>query len=247
MAGKRTIVRFSAAVVLAVLASAVAAQDHKRAMVELFTSQGCSSCPPADALIAQLAKDPNYVVMSLPIDYWDYIGWKDTFASPAFTWRQKAYAAARGDNHVYTPQVVVDGIAHAVGSDREEIISAAESCFGRRGAMQVPLAAHHQGDRLLVSAGAAATGGATTGALWLARVARSRTVAIGRGENSGRSVTYTNVLRSLRKIGDWSGKPAEYEVAHAELNGTDADAAFLILQGSQGSIPGVVLAATAVP
>src|ERR1700737_2271976 len=98
-----------------------AAHAQTRAVVELFTSQGCSSCPPADKLIGELASDPSLVVMSIPIDYWDYLGWKDTLASPRNTARQKAYARARGDGQVYTPQAVVNGSVHALGSDKAAI------------------------------------------------------------------------------------------------------------------------------
>ena len=92
-----------------------------RAVIELFTSQGCSSCPPADKLAGELARDPSIIVMSLPIDYWDYLGWKDTLALPGHTKRQRAYAQARGDREVYTPQVVVNGVAHVLGSDKDAI------------------------------------------------------------------------------------------------------------------------------
>src|SRR3954453_6260078 len=98
-----------------------------RGVVELFTSQGCSSCPPADRYVAELAKDPSLVVISWPVDYWDYIGWKDTFASPAFTARQKAYASARRDDQVYTPQAVIDGVTHAVGNDRDRVQDALDA------------------------------------------------------------------------------------------------------------------------
>src|ERR1700681_4440438 len=98
-----------------------AAHAQTRAVVELFTSQGCSSCPPADKLIGELAGDPSLVVMSIPIDYWDYLGWKDTLASPRNTARQKAYARVRGDGQVYTPQAVVNGSIHALGSDKAAI------------------------------------------------------------------------------------------------------------------------------
>ncbi|MFZ1088828.1 MAG: DUF1223 domain-containing protein, partial [Xanthobacteraceae bacterium] len=98
-----------------------AAYAQTRAVVELFTSQGCSSCPPADKLIGELAGDPSLVVMSIPIDYWDYLGWKDTLASPRNTARQKAYARVRGDGQVYTPQAVVNGSIHALGSDKAAI------------------------------------------------------------------------------------------------------------------------------
>src|SRR3954470_23551246 len=97
------------------------AEAEPRAVIELFTSQGCSSCPPADKLIGQLADDPTLVAISLPIDYWDYLGWKDTLAKPAHTARQRAYAQLRGDRAVYTPQVVVNGAVHVQGSDKEAI------------------------------------------------------------------------------------------------------------------------------
>src|ERR1043166_9009946 len=111
-------------VVLPVLLAAVAVfattpvGAEPRAVVELFTSQGCSSCPPADRLLGELARDPTLVAMSLPIDYWDYIGWKDTLAKPRHTVRQRFYARTRGDGDVYTPQVVINGVSHAVGNDK---------------------------------------------------------------------------------------------------------------------------------
>src|SRR5471032_2841074 len=92
-----------------------------RAVVELFTSQGCSSCPPADKVIGELAKDPSLLIMSLAVDYWDYLGWKDTLAVHGHSLRERAYANARGDREVYTPQVVVNGVAQVLGSDKEAI------------------------------------------------------------------------------------------------------------------------------
>src|SRR5947199_10640928 len=110
--------RTAVATIVALLAAMPAARaEPVRGVVELFTSQGCSSCPPADRYLAELGKDPRLVVLSWPVDYWDYIGWKDTFASPTFTARQKAYAAVRRDDQVYTLQAVIDGVAHAVGDD----------------------------------------------------------------------------------------------------------------------------------
>src|SRR5437867_1579505 len=98
-----------------------ACSAEMRGVLELFTSQGCSSCPPADKLIGEFASDPALVSVSLPIDYWDYLGWKDTLADPRNTARQKAYSKLRGDREVYTPQVVVNGSLHALGSDRSAI------------------------------------------------------------------------------------------------------------------------------
>src|SRR3954451_4323047 len=107
--------------VCAAVALARPAHSEPRAVVELFTSQGCSSCPEADKVLGELARDPNVIALSLPIDYWDYLGWKDTLADSRFTARQKAYSRARGDRDVYTPQVVVNGAAQVIGSDRASI------------------------------------------------------------------------------------------------------------------------------
>ena len=114
-----SISRWSGALgVCAIVAIIRPAHADPRAVVELFTSQGCSSCPPADKIIGELAKDPSVIALSMPIDYWDYLGWKDTLADARFSARQKAYSQMRGDRDVYTPQVVVNGSAHLVGSDR---------------------------------------------------------------------------------------------------------------------------------
>src|ERR1700684_4346361 len=111
---RRSLIKASRAMVAAAatwsLSASAGPSVASPVVLELFTSQGCSSCPPADALLAELAKNPSFVAVSLPVDYWDYIGWKDTLASPAFTQRQKDYSAARGDGQVYTQQIVVDGI-----------------------------------------------------------------------------------------------------------------------------------------
>src|SRR5438552_15310242 len=101
----------------ACIAMLVVVRADPRAVVELFTSQGCSSCPAADKLMGELGQDPSIVAMSLPIDYWDYLGWKDTLALPGHSKRQRAYARARGDREVYTPQAVVNGAMHVLGSD----------------------------------------------------------------------------------------------------------------------------------
>src|SRR5262249_29959732 len=116
-----------------------AAAADPRAVVELFTSQGCSSCPPADKLIGELGKDPSVIALSLPIDYWDYLGWKDTLADKRFTARQKAYSHMRGDREVYTPQAVINGKVHALGSDRESIEHAIDQTAQEIGVMSVPV------------------------------------------------------------------------------------------------------------
>src|SRR3569833_2822150 len=117
------------AAALGMLLTAAPAAADPRGVVELFTSQGCSSSPPADKILGEFAKDPSLIALGLPIDYWDYLGWKDTLADSRFSARQKAYSAMRGDRDVYTPQVVVNGVRHVLGSDRMGIVVAFVFCF----------------------------------------------------------------------------------------------------------------------
>src|SRR5690242_17834438 len=121
------------------IATAAAQAGEARAVLELFTSQGCSSCPPADRLVGQFANDPSVVALSVPIDYWDYLGWRDTLANPAHSARQRAYARARGDGQVYTPQVVVNGATDALGSDQAAIEHAIAQTGHRSGVMSLPV------------------------------------------------------------------------------------------------------------
>src|SRR5260221_326342 len=129
-----------------------------RAVVELFTSQGCSSCPPADKILGELAKDPSVIALSMPIDYWDYLGWKDTLADSRFSARQKAYSQMRGDREVYTPQVVVNGSAHVIGSDRARLASAIGVTRKADGVMSVPVTMTQAGKQITASVAAACKG-----------------------------------------------------------------------------------------
>src|SRR6516164_11066157 len=136
--------------VCAIVAIVRPAHADPRAVVELFTSQGCSSCPPADKILGELAKDPSVIALSMPIDYWDYLGWKDTLADARFSARQQAYSRVRGDRDVYTPQVIVNGSAHVVGSDRTAIESAIGTTRGTDGVMSVPVSLTLAGKQLTV-------------------------------------------------------------------------------------------------
>src|SRR6266545_3237225 len=136
---KRRRVALSLAVLASVLLTPAVASAEPRAVIELFTSQGCSSCPPADKLAGELARDPSLVVMSLAIDYWDYLGWKDTLALPGHGNRQRAYSKSRGDREVYTPQVVVNGIAHVLGSDKGAIDHAIAQTRKQEGTLSMPV------------------------------------------------------------------------------------------------------------
>lgn len=237
---RRALIHATGVSVASLVLPGSARAEGLRCVVELFTSQGCSSCPPADKLLGEMAQEPHNLVLSFPVDYWDYIGWKDTLASPAFTARQKAYASARGDGHVYTPQAVMGGVSHAVGSDVAEI-EAGIKVAAARGALSIALKLTAQAAGIKIDIGEGAAAGPA--ALWLLRIVRQKTVNIGRGENTGKTVTYTNVVRSMAKLADWSGKAQSLDVPMAQTQGPDSDSFVVVLQGSAAGKPGLILGA----
>jgi hypothetical protein len=213
------------------------------AVVELYTSQGCSSCPAADTLLAQLAERGELVALSLSVDYWDYLGWRDTLANSKFTERQRAYAKVRGDGAIYTPQIVVNGIAHVNGSDEGQILQAIDKTSKAVAAQRVPIRLSEEKGKLIVEAGAAAPGTQVKDAtLWLAIMSPKVEVSIGRGENQGKKITYTNVVRELMPIGSWSGKALTVELQRQAILRPGADrCAVLLQQGHAGPIVGAAL------
>lgn len=235
----------SAGVVVALLAGgSVVALAQPRAVIELFTSQGCSSCPAADKLIGDLAADGSVVALSLPIDYWDYLGWRDTLARPRHTARQRNYSAARGDRQVYTPQVVINGSAQALGSDRDAIeVAIANTQHGKRLPVAVAVTPNGSGLDVAVSEHA----GATPGEVWLCGIARAIKVAIGRGENRGHTFTYHNVVRRWIKLGEWHGVSKTWNVPRSDVEGDEIDAVAVLVQGRAPKGPGPMLGATIAP
>lgn len=233
---------FAYAAVVICSVSHSSAQAEPRAVIELFTSQGCSSCPAADRLLGELTADPSLVPVSVPVDYWDYLGWKDTLADPRNAARQKAYAHARGDGQVYTPQVVVNGILHALGSDRGAI-EAAIAKSRKTGAMSLlPTLTLAEG-RLNVAVPDLVD--AHTGAeVWLLGLFKSATIAIGRGENKGRTITYHNVVRRWIKLGDWTGKANSWSIPVQTLKGENVDEAAVVVQSGTTEKPKAILGAT---
>src|SRR3954463_15208511 len=219
------------------------AHADPRAVVELFTSQGCSSCPPADRIIGELAKDPDVIALSLPIDYWDYLGWKDTLADSRFSARQKAYSRMRGDRDVYTPQVVVNGSTHVIGSDRARIEGAIDSTKKAEGVMSVPVSMSLSGKQINVSVAASVKAPARHGEVWICSVSKAVPIAIGRGENRGREVTYHNVVRDLLKVGDWNGSAGNWTVPLENISREGVDAAVVYVQDGSREKPGPMLGA----
>jgi hypothetical protein len=172
-------------------------------VVELFTSQGCSSCPPADAFLTDLAhRAPGVLPLAFHVTYWDSLGWKDPYSLNAATARQRDYARVLGRDGVYTPQMIVDGVKDVVGSDREEGLDAIARAARNRPA-PVPIGLTREGESLVISVGA----GAGTARVLLIGFDPAHETHIGRGENSGRTVLESNIVRSLSTAGVWSGAP----------------------------------------
>jgi len=228
------------------IASLGFARAAPRAVLELFTSQGCSSCPPADEVLGEYAKDPSVIALSLPIDIWDYLGWKDTLAIPGHTTRQRAYAAMRADWQVYTPQMVVNGGTHALGSDRAAIDRAIAETDRNPAVMSLPVSLAMAGDHLTVTV-KAKPGEQVVGEVWLCPVAAAIAVAIGHGENRGVTLTYHNVVRAWRKLGDFTGTDASWSVPLSEIESGNINAAAVVVQEGTKSKPGIILGAAYTP
>ena len=171
--------------------------------VELFTSQGCSSCPPADAFMGELQKRDDVVALSFNVDYWDYVGWRDTLASHDNTLRQQAYEKVMPSHRVYTPQMVIDGVQDAVGNQRRDAVALIDKRVAESRGKRVGVALSQAGDTVQVRIGAGAKAAAT---VWLAHTLSSRAVNIAKGENSGKVITYHNVVRGFSAVGKWTGE-----------------------------------------
>ncbi len=205
--------------------------SHNPAVIELFTSQGCSSCPAADALLGQLAERPGFVALSYSVDYWDYLGWRDTLGSPANSERQRDYAKARGDGRVYTPQAVVDGVTHANGSDEDAIQAAVAAASVRLAQVKVPVSMHGEGDTLVIDVGAAPeTSDQRSATIWLAIAKEVEKVVVARGENRGRELSYHHPVRELTPIGMWHGEAVTLRLPLKDLETMGGDCLFALLQ-----------------
>ena len=220
-------------------------QGEVRGVIELFTSQGCSSCPAADKLIGEYARDPSVIALSLAVDYWDYLGWKDTLAMSGHSNRQRAYAKTRGDRQVYTPQAVIDGVVHALGSDKAAIEKAMRQTHEQNTALSLPVKLERTGDKLTVTV-AASENEKGQAEVWLCPITRAVPVAIGRGENSGHTITYSNVVRRWIKLGDWTGKAETFSVPVADFQNGSIDGAAVLVQSGVASAPKIMLGAAQV-
>jgi len=210
--------------------TSIATADVRPAVVELFTSEGCSSCPPAEAYAAELAQRTDVLALTFHVTYWDDLGWRDRFGLPEATQRQSAYSQALRLSSVFTPQTVIDGRLSFVGSDRHAI--GRELSVSRNGPPLV----------LTLNDGAVTIGlrafHGASGDVSLIAFLHSAVTSIGRGENSGRTINEVNIVRSIRTLGRWQGQDSEYRVPIDSLPHDATDVAVLVQSQNQGSIIG---------
>ncbi|GAB4355187.1 MAG: thioredoxin family protein [Oricola sp.] len=217
-------------------------------VVELFTSQGCNSCPPADAALRKLAARGDVVALGYHVDYWDYLGWSDTLGSKANTERQYAYARGLKRRGVYTPQAVINGRAHTNGGRYREIVAAMEQDMAAARGPAIGVKLTDLGDRIHVETEGTAGGDAGKVHIVLVYFRRHSEVDIKRGENAGRTIGYVNAVVDYQTIGMWEGAPLTVDIPHSELAAKNADGCAVLLQkATSGGDPGEIIGAAILP
>lgn len=207
------------------------------AVLELFTSQGCPSCPAADALLQELGEDPGIIALAYHIDYWDYIGWPDTFGAAANSDRQRDYAQSWGSSRIFTPQMIVNGAEGVVGSRRDEVSTAVDGA-----ALQLPVTLRTDDDMLEVTI--AGKAGLEQAVVWLVTFLDRAEVTIERGENQGKKLAYTHIVTGRQALGLWEpGSGANLKLPLSEVLGEAANGAAILVQQERGGLPGPILGA----
>jgi hypothetical protein len=233
---KRTLIPVLALAALAAAAAPALAETPKP-VVELFTSQGCSSCPPADAILAKLVEEGDVIALSQHVDYWNYIGWADPFSDAGATERQREYRAQLGTPYVYTPQMVFDGITEAVGSDRRAVEGRIAHA---RLDKKISLTVEREASKAVVRipAGAEMAKGAT---VWQVDYDAAHTTRVRRGENSGATLTNAHVVRLMRRLGSYDGEAMTIPLDLAKLRKAGRGGCAILVQGPRaGRIFGAV-------
>jgi len=238
--------RFALLIAVSILPLAAAqAQDTSapKGVVELFTSQGCNSCPPADAVLGALVSRGDLLALSYHVDYWNYLGWADTLASKQNTGRQYGYAATMSRSNVYTPQAVLNGRTDVNGADRNAIETGLKTLESAGQGLAVPVQASVKGKEMDISVGA----GKGSGDVVIAYFKRKQTVPITRGENSGKTITYLNSVTEVETVGMWKGEALQLKLPVSVMDMRDYDGCAVLLQqtGPNGE-PGPILGAAGV-
>lgn len=223
--------------------SQVHAKDRPLGVVELFTSQGCNSCPPADRVLGELAQDDDVIALAYHVDYWDYLGWRDTLGSAENTERQRDYGRSFGSGSVYTPQAVINGRTHVNGANKNAVHRTIERMADTADGMVVDVSIRQSGDSIVIEAGDS-KGAPRKAHLVLVYFDPVRDVAIERGENRGKTITYWNAVSSIQAAGMWHGKASRYELPLSEVTKKGAGGCAVLLQASgKNGLPGPVLGA----
>jgi hypothetical protein len=210
-----------------------AGAETRPVVLELFTSEGCSSCPPAEVVVTELAQRPNVLPLSFHVDYWDGLGWRDRYSLASATERQRVYARTLRRSSIYTPQAVIDGLRDIVGSQRAAVM---EAVSGRRDGVATSVSVNSGTIQIHVGSGS----DSASADVLLVGYLREATTPIGRGENSGRTLKESNIVLWLHELGRWNGKPREFEMSVSRLPESVTDIAVLVQSAGQGAILGAV-------
>jgi hypothetical protein len=230
----------AAAVMMIVPAVAAEVRNHPRAVLELFTSQGCSSCPGADAKLTELGKQPDVIALAYHVDYWDYIGWPDTFGSKGNSDLQKSYAQSWGSSRIYTPQMIVNGMKGVIGSHDKDVTAALGAAT-----LAVPVTLDFANDILNVDVGPA--GGGVRATLWLVTFKDHQKVVIDRGENAGKTMDYTQIVTGRQMLGMWDPALGTHlKLPLSELMAGGSNGAVILVQTDKGGLPGPILGAASI-
>lgn len=239
----KSISLLAAFVAAALAVSPVAAgeiRSNPKAVVELFTSQGCSSCPKADAKFAELGARKDVIALAWHVDYWDYIGWPDTFGNVANSDRQRAYAQSWGSSRIYTPQLIVNGRKGVVGSREKDV----EAALGEA-KLDIPVTLELKGDMLKVSV--APQAGSGSAIVWLVTYRDKAAVVIERGENAGQTIDYTQIVTGKQMLGMWEGADgAVLKLPLSELSANDSNGAAILVQSDKDGLPGPIIGAASI-
>ena len=212
-------------------------KTNPKAVLELFTSQGCSSCPPADALLKSMQQRPDIITLAYHVDYWDYTGWTDTFDGKAYTDRQRAYATAWGSSDIYTPQLVINGRKDVVGSRRNDVEREINEA-----SLAIPVSLNIASDMLEVSIDGKP--GEPESAVWLVTYIEKATVPVDHGENAGKSLPYTQIVTGRHVLGMWDPQTgAHLKLPISEVLSNPSNGAVILVQGEKGGLPGPIMGA----
>ena len=229
----------AAVVVLAAPAAAETLRAHPKAVVELFTSQGCASCPPADALLSSLAGDDDVITLAYHVDYWDYVGWPDTFGSADNSNLQRAYAKGWNSSRIYTPQMVINGTKDVVGSRRTEVQNALD-------AATLSLPVDITMTRHLIKVSVQSRAGARDAVVCLVTYRDRAEVTIDKGDNAGKTMVYTQVVTKRQLLGVWEASTgAQFKLPIDEVLDENSSGVAVLVQQDDNGLPGPIIGAAA--